>query len=288
MKSENAIGLWWGFISWIIMFSALLYWAPESKPPTPIPAVSAYNHQDQSPDKTKVQGPRQNSDAALYSSLDKISLAIDAHRESEERNHREDHAPKKWWRRIDPNWFIVTLTAALVFLGWRQWLTYKHQARVMAETLEETRNANKAAEKAIHLSERAEMQIAEFKLTSVSRFTAGAQIEIVSRNLGRTIAKEFYVSMKAFDAQDSHAASTKDIVPAGGQSIAPFPLNQFPNVSSERLEHWSSGEEAFRIIVELNFIDVFDKRGHVIYDATWSRSLSAFNYTVTKYERQQT
>jgi hypothetical protein len=88
--------------------------------------------------------------------------------------------------------------------------------------------------------------------------------------------------MKAFEAPESHAASTPDMVPTGGQNIAPFSIDHFPNVSPQKLLRWSNGEDVFRVMVELTFVDVFEKEGHVIYDCAWNPKVSAFSYTVTK------
>lgn len=164
----------------------------------------------------------------------------------------------------------------------------------MEDALRETRNANAAAAKAansaersLQLSERAELQIAEINLPSTNRFTDKAKLQIIYRNFGRTIATDVIINVRFFEMASATYASTPSILAAGSGGFFAFDLANINGpLSAEKLARFQSGDDLFRVVIEISFTDIFQKRGKIVYDVHWDNHDGIFKFSVTEYSQR--
>lgn len=188
-------------VPWMITFiicmwcASVTYSVVSSNRPTPTPTKAANHDQTKASGENSERRPNQNSAEALVSSIDKLVVAIDQKRESDERGYRENAPPSQWWT-ILPTVVVAVFAIASTVVALLQWRTYKRQAELMENSLGETRKsadaailAAKTADTALKMAENPDVQLVKVTFT-VKDSSAGVRFVFTFRNFGRSFAHD--------------------------------------------------------------------------------------------------
>ena len=239
-------------------------------------------------DKKKDTPP--NSPAA--SSLPSAShpRGVDKPSSNSEQQHREDEPQQIWKKAFAPetwsNWVLVMIGAGGGVFALRTLRALQQQvtaneisaksalsqaeaAKVSADT------ANRSAalsEKALHLTERADILISAVTLSTHPGFGPLTEITLVFKNFGRTRASDvraetrLYTTDHGKDGQVGPILET--IVAAGDTFCCAFPpIGEW--TSRETLERITDGSATLHYDAKVNYVDVFEIAHHTACSGTY-------------------
>jgi hypothetical protein len=212
------------------------------------------------------QQPQDNSCEHHYEPDNGSSAATGADKSdnrSAQIQHGEQKESSKW---SDP---ITWFTFGLLLVGVCQCLIYWRQKEIMV-----------LSSRALELAERAELQILNLALPPTTRFERITRLEITIKNFGRTVATDVISNVRFHDMESATAATTPCIVAPGATNTFPYLITDINGpLSDEEFLSFTSGHKVFKIVVEVSFTDIFDKRVTTVYDIFWDIKDRGFKFT---------
>jgi hypothetical protein len=211
-----------------------------------------------------------------------------------EKNHAGDE-----WLTIISAAISSLATLAIAILAFFQWRAMDAQSRQMRDGLIETRKSSDAAvmsalaakesadtaNKALHLTQVADLHIFSVTLSPPGHFTAHTAVTLNIKNFGSTRAKKVTHTMQLWvgDEQDNTVDLGKYIIIGPGQ-IWPIMFEQFGvRESHERLMGIAKGTIRVGFSGQIRFEDIFQEshtiRCKAVYDPVQSE------FFIEQYER---
>jgi len=284
MKTETSIGLWWGFVSWIIMFSVLLCLAPASEPPSPSEgerSQSVQNHGERHKEEPAIL-QRGTEASPLFIKI----VGADAKKDAPTHDQKDTNMESFEQRWGIADWRVAYLTLGLVIVGAIQAGLFVWQLLVMKKSLNDAALAARAAEASAqaasetlrHLKETAEVELRAYVgiVFDKEHQNLGADgYRLAIKNSGKTpahkvrgkfgvrsapISEAQWPASEPYSTPDSFQGGVATLSPDQTVTIRCIPVDAPGQITfAEKRENAYQGKETIYFYGTITYEDVYRK-----------------------------
>jgi hypothetical protein len=272
----------------LILLLASATWSQAQEPPKSAP-VAKTNRANTAQDK-KASGDEHQPAKDELPSI----------KQSGERAPEKEHATADANEELDINRRLATFTGILALVGALQLIALTVQAFIFWRTLKENRNligaasnsadaakaSSKTAEKALRLTERADILLEAIEVTGQPRLSGDSAVIAVFRNYGRTRGDRAQATARVFLSGEALAQDVESPQPTPIRILGPgnsmrVGLHRFHDwMSEEGFQAMLDGRATLRFEVEVVYWDVFQ-------DPHRTKCLGAYSIETASFQFDQ-
>ena len=172
-----------------------------------------------------------------------------------EQTETNNQARKFWEKAFAPELWSNWALAVLAFIG--AFFTY-HTWRALKRQVTANERAAEAAERALFLTERADIQIDKVQISDASTIPH-SKVVVTARNFGRTRADHVVYNLRygVFDSEQKPSSTAEQTLGAGGEIVFRTPTTILETLGTDDYRRLQSGELKFHVWGETTYRDVF-------------------------------